>query len=195
MTGKWLRTTRIVVAVTVAVMLTLLFLPVALPDVRALDVLARLQLFPAAMSFSMTVFVSWLIVTIIFGRIYCSTVCPLGFFQDVMARSVRTGRKMRARHAYHYKRQSTSVRYIFLVLTLLSVMCGIGVIPVLLDPYSTYGRFVTYLLDPVIDIAASTPGRVLAGGVAGLGVAALTAIAVAWAAVKWGRGLRCLGRS
>lgn len=47
--------------------------------------LARLQLVPALLAGSLLVVVALILVTLVFGRIYCSVICPLGIFQDVVA--------------------------------------------------------------------------------------------------------------
>ena len=184
MTGKYLRLIRILVAVVAFALITALFTSVSMviPEVSAF--IARIQLFPAAMAFGMSVFVIWLIITLILGRVYCSTVCPMGFFQDLCAR-------MRRHRKYHHHRPTTTVRYTFLAITLICLLCGIGIVPVLIDPYSAYGRIALNLIKPVwtaiISIFTGKPVVAAAGSVAGLAVASLTAIAVAWAAVRNGR--------
>ena len=44
--------------------------------------LTSLQFIPALLSVSMGVVVGILVLTLLFGRIYCSTLCPLGTMQD-----------------------------------------------------------------------------------------------------------------
>ena len=62
------------------------------------DWLIRLQIVPAALSLSLATLVFWLAVTLIFGRLYCSTLCPLGAMIDLSAR-------MRgSKRAYRYSR-------------------------------------------------------------------------------------------
>lgn len=45
--------------------------------------LAKIQLVPAILSVNVTVIVLLLILTLLFGRIYCSVICPLGVMQDI----------------------------------------------------------------------------------------------------------------
>lgn len=184
MSGGYLRLARIIVSVAAFALVTALFVSVAMTIPEAAAFIARIQLLPAAMAFGMAVFVGWLIVTLLLGRVYCSTVCPMGFFQDVCARFVR-------RRKYYFYRPTTRVRYVFLVLTLVCLMCGVGVVPVLLDPYSAYGRMAANLIRPVwtavVGIFSNEPVTAAAGSAIGLTVSALTAAAVAWAAVRNGR--------
>ncbi|MDE6122005.1 MAG: 4Fe-4S binding protein, partial [Duncaniella dubosii] len=97
--------------------------------------LAKVQFLPAAMSFAITTFVVWLIVTLIFGRIYCSSFCPLGVFQDICARLPRLGRRKPA-WFYHYSAPMTRLRRIALFIVVLSIVLGISAVSSLLDPYS-----------------------------------------------------------
>ena len=191
MAGKSLRLTRIAVSVAAFALVTALFVSVAMTIPRTAAFIARIQLLPAAMAFGMAVFVGWLIVTLLLGRVYCSTVCPLGFFQDICSRLVRTGARMRRRNAYHFHAPATRTRYIFLILTTVCLLCGISVVPVLLDPYSAYGRMALNLVRPVwlaiSGLCRSEPVVAAGGTLAGAAVASLTALAVAWAAVRNGR--------
>lgn len=187
MNGRALRLSRIVVATLAFGLITGLFTSYGMTFAAFSAWLARIQIFPAAMAFGMTVFVSWLIATLIFGRIYCSTVCPMGYFQDLCARTVRTGAKMRQRHAYHSHRRGNTLRMAILVAVAACLVLGISVLPVLLDPYSAYGRIALNILRPAWGFICSAPVKAAGGSVAGFTVAMLTALGVAWAAVKHGR--------
>ncbi|MBD5317219.1 MAG: 4Fe-4S dicluster domain-containing protein [Bacteroides sp.] len=191
MKGKWLRAIRIAVSVVAFSLITGLFVSfgMTIPGVAAW--LARIQLLPAAMAFGMTVFVGWLIVTMIFGRVYCSSVCPMGFYQDICARGARLTRRSRRRRAYHFTRPSNVLRYSLLALTAGALITGIGIVPVLLDPYSAYGRMALCVLKPVWGAVAglfsAEPLAAAGGSALGMTVAVLTAIAVGWAAARNGR--------
>ena len=76
-----LRVSRIVVSVVIFALITALFVDFGMELPAFAAWLAKVQFLPAAMSFAITTFVVWLIVTLIFGRIYCSSFCPLGFFR------------------------------------------------------------------------------------------------------------------
>lgn len=99
--GSILRSARIVAAMAAFSLMTGLFADYGMTVPSVASWLAQVQLLPAAMSFSIAIFIIWLIVTLVFGRIYCSTVCPLGTFQDILARMPRLGRLRPSRH-YHY---------------------------------------------------------------------------------------------
>ncbi|MDE6188362.1 MAG: 4Fe-4S binding protein, partial [Duncaniella sp.] len=156
--------------------------------------LAKVQFLPAAMSFAITTFVVWLIVTLIFGRIYCSTFCPLGFFQDICARLPRLGRRKPA-WFYHYSLPMTRLRRITLFIVVLSIILGISAVSSLLDPYSIYGRFSLYVLKPlwasVLNLWSAVDSapeiRIALASVAGIALALLTMAVIGAVAFKNGR--------
>jgi len=115
--------------------------------------LEKIQIGTAVRTLSLFSIVIWLIITLIFGRIYCSSVCPLGTLQDIAARSTRMGRRAR-RHPYRYTRPSNSIRYLFLGIMAAGLIGGLFMITSILDPYTAYHRisegFFKPLLQPLI---------------------------------------------
>lgn len=100
------------------------------------------------LSLSATGFIVILILTVLFGRVYCSTICPLGILQDVISwLSVKIRRK---RWPYKYSRPHNILRYSLLGLTVLFMIFGSILILNLLDPYSNFGRFFTYFAKPLV---------------------------------------------
>lgn len=93
-------------------------------------------------------FIIILILTIMFGRVYCSTICPLGIFQDVVSWvSIKFRKK---KWPYKYASPHNILRYSLLGLTILFLIFGSILILNLLDPYSNFGRFVTYFATPAV---------------------------------------------
>lgn len=88
-TPNILRWSRIVVASVVTGMLTAVVVSHSMTVPKLAGFLAKIQFIPAAMVFSLATIVVILIATLLFGRLYCSTVCPLGTFQDLFARLPR----------------------------------------------------------------------------------------------------------
>ena len=104
-------------------------------------------------------FILILIITLISGRTYCSFLCPLGIWQDIFS---RTGGRIRKKfRRYGYKKPFTIVRYSLLMLTLIATMVwGIYVIT-LIDPYSIFGRFMTFFIKPVVIIVNNQVSGIL----------------------------------
>jgi ferredoxin len=92
-------------------------------------------------------FVVVLLLTILFGRVYCSMLCPLGVLQDFI--SWISG-KTRKKSKYKYHKAWEIGRYSLLVLVLLPLLFGSITMLTLLDPYSLFGRISTILFKPVV---------------------------------------------
>ena len=91
-------------------------------------------------------FIVVLILTLLFGRVYCSYFCPLGIFQDVTS---WFSKKARKKFRFRFAPPKTWLRYTILIITCLSLfVSGIFLIN-LLDPYSNFGRFVSDLFRPL----------------------------------------------
>ena len=88
------------------------------------------------------------IVTLAFGRIYCSAICPLGIFQDVIGRLAKwLKRKSRP---LPFAPPLTWIRQIFFWATVLAAVAGWGAFGLsLLDPYSNYGRIAADIFRPL----------------------------------------------
>jgi ferredoxin len=85
------------------------------------------------------------IITLLFGRVYCSTVCPLGIFQDVI-HYIR--KKIQKRYKMHYRKPQNILRYTLLVAVFLVFISGHIVLLNLLDPYSVYGKISSNVFKP-----------------------------------------------
>lgn len=94
----------------------------------------------------------WLIVlvlTLLFGRVYCSFLCPLGILQDVISFVSRKWKFRKRPFRFKYKKPLNWVRYPVLIVVLLSLTCCGTLLVNLLDPYSNFGRIVSDLLRPL----------------------------------------------
>ncbi len=91
-------------------------------------------------------FIFILILTALFGRVYCSTVCPIGTFQDAFSFITK---KIKRKKKYEYKKPHDILRYSILVLTAIFMAAGSLTLVNLLDPYSNFGRIITDMIRPV----------------------------------------------
>ena len=138
-----LRKIRTILAGVLFVLITLLFLDFTGTLHHWLSWLAKIQFLPAVMALNVVVVVALLLLTLVFGRIYCSIICPLGVFQDILARSRRKKNK------YSYSKEVRWLRYPVLVVFIIAAVAGIGSIFQLLAPYSAYGRIATMIFQPI----------------------------------------------
>jgi polyferredoxin len=118
----------------------------------ALPLLA-IQFGPSLLKFFYTVagitsagFLLVLILTLIFGRFYCAALCPLGILQDVVFHF----NKKRNRKHRSYQKSYIRLRYIVLVITIISSLLGSFILLNFLEPYSLFGRFGSYLFRPLM---------------------------------------------
>ena len=138
-----LKRIRTILAAVVFVLITLLFLDFTGTAHQWLSWMAKIQFLPAVLALNVGVIVALVILTLVFGRIYCSVICPLGVLQDVLARFRREKNK------YGYSREVRWLRYPVLVLFVIALVAGIGSFFQLLAPYSSYGRIATMIFQPL----------------------------------------------
>ena len=129
-----LRKIRIVLAAAMFIGITLLFLDFTGTLHGWLSWMAKIQLLPAVLALNVVVIVALAVLTLVFGRIYCSVICPLGILQDLLARLRRKKNK------YSYSREVRWLRYPVLVVFIVALVAGVGSLFQLLAPYSAYGR-------------------------------------------------------
>lgn len=138
-----LRKIRLVLAGLFFIGITLMFLDFTGTLHHWLSWMAKVQFLPAVLALNVVVIVALLVLTLIFGRIYCSVICPLGVMQDVIARLNRKKNK------YSYSGAISWLRYIMLAIMVVACVAGIGSLMALLAPYSSYGRIATFILQPL----------------------------------------------
>lgn len=142
-----LRKIRITLAAICFVAVTLLFLDFTGTLHLWFGWLAKIQFLPAVLALNFVVVAILLVLTLLFGRIYCSVICPLGIFQDCVSNlsSRRKGKKAR----FSYSKEIKWLRYGVLVLFVIALVAGLNSLVALLAPYSAYGRMVQSLLAPI----------------------------------------------
>lgn len=161
-----LRLTRIVVSVAVAIAV---FVAVAL----GYDLwLSRWQIVPAVLAGSALWIILWVVVTAVWGRVYCSTACPLGTVMDIFAHFGR------GRRGYFFSPSRTVVRRSITIIAVAALLMGIPVMFDLLDPASAFSRISAWSLGPIVRPVAFSLGA---------GIAAFATLAFV-AAVSLARG-------
>lgn len=142
-----LRKVRILIASLFFFLLTLLFLDFTGTLHAWLGWMAEVQLIPAILAVNAGVLIVLILLTFIFGRLYCSVICPLGIFQDLISSisGVRKGKKNR----FRYSRAKSWLRYGVLGLFVIALFAGISSIVSLLDPYAAYGRIASGMFAPL----------------------------------------------
>ena len=140
-----LRKVRITLGAICFVGLTLLFLDFTGTLHAWLGWLAKIQALEAVLALNVAVIAILVLLTLIFGRIYCSVICPLGVLQDIFGWFGKRAKKNR----YSYSKPVSWLRYGVLVVFIVALVAGVGSVVQLLAPYSAFGRIATLLLQPL----------------------------------------------
>ena len=140
-----LKKIRVVSAAIFFTMITLLFLDFTGTLHAWFGWMAKIQFLPAVLSLNVAVVALLVILTLVFGRIYCSTICPLGVMQDIIAWVGKKAEKNR----YSYSPAKKVLRYSVLAAFVAATVAGIGSVTALLAPYSSFGRIASNLLAPL----------------------------------------------
>lgn len=142
-----LRRLRVTLAAVFFTLITLLFLDFTGTLHTWLGWLAKIQFLPALLALNVGVVVALVLLTLVFGRIYCSVVCPLGVMQDVV--SWISGRRKKHKFRFSHSPEKRILRYGVLALFIIAFIAGIGSLVALLAPYSSYGRIAQNIFQPV----------------------------------------------
>jgi ferredoxin len=155
MKSHQLRTFRIIFSGILFLCVFLVFVDFkSLIPTKYTDILLFLQFIPSSLKYVDTGtiaaggFLIVLVLTVLTGRTYCSFLCPLGIGQDINSRI--GGRIKKRFRRYGFKKPHTFLRYSLLAITLVVTMVwGIYMLTIL-DPYSIFGRFMTFLAKPAV---------------------------------------------
>ena len=140
-----LRKNRIALATVFLVGLTLLFLDFTGTAHLWLGWMAKVQALEAVLALNVVVIALLVVLTLVFGRIYCSVICPLGILQDIFGWLGKKAKKNR----YSYSPEVKWLRYGMLAVFVVALVAGVGVVFQLLAPYSAFGRIATLILQPL----------------------------------------------
>lgn len=103
--------------------------------------MAKIQLLPALLSLNFIIVGVLVILTLIFGRVYCSVICPMGVLQDGISHlsGIRKGKKFR----FSYTPEKKWLRYTVLALFIIALVAGATPLASLIAPYSAFGRMIS----------------------------------------------------
>ena len=133
-------------------------------------VVERVQPVTSLLAGSGTWLVVWLALTAIFGRVYCSTLCPLAVVMDLGGRLARRRRR-------RYRPALNVLRYVVLAAVAFGAAGGVMALARDLDPVGVF----RYVVETAVAVAGG-------GAVALSAVALATAVMVVLTASGWWRG-------
>ena len=169
-----LRATRIAFSATVLVVVMAVFLDIRhwLPT-GLIDAMVSLQFGPAVLGLltgagsAAFVLAALVLLTLLFGRVYCSFLCPLGAVQDLVLWFRRRNYKHRR---FPYTLPMFGWHYAVTALVIASAAAGSLLLLNNLEPFSTTGRMMTHIVRPAL-MLINNATSLLSRSLGGMGIA------------------------
>jgi ferredoxin len=156
MSQRLLKPVRVVLALLFFLVTAALFLDLGgRAPARAFDAAIFLQFTPSVVRFAEAAswaaagFAAVLLLTLFFGRVFCSTVCPLGTLQDIVIRLSGRLRGSTKRVRFRYRRPRRLPGYALSAAAILMALTGSLLLAAHLDPFSHFGRIMGLLVRPL----------------------------------------------
>lgn len=160
---KFLKNIRVIISLLFFLPIFLFFIDFTGKLPLQLHELLKFQWIPALLSLNLVLIGILLVLSLLFGRIYCSTICPLGVFQDILTWKSSFFRKKKKKFRFEYTKPQNILRYSILALTIVLFIFGSSFLVILLDPYSTFGRMVSQLFRPLAIMGNNVISAILSG--------------------------------
>jgi len=141
-----LKKIRVLFSIVLFSLITLYFLDFRGFLPQSFSFLADIQFIPALLAVNVGIIIILVALTLIFGRIYCSSVCPMGIFQDIVG---WLSKKLIKKKRYTYSKAKPVLRWSVLAAVVITSLFGFTFLLGLLDPYGAYGRIATHLFRPI----------------------------------------------
>lgn len=148
------------------------------------------QIVPSLLGATAVSALFWVLVTFLLGRVYCSSVCPLGTLQDCVLRvrrAVRLGAEKRGKRspfkALRYK-PAGRTHWVVLGVYIVCMAAGIGCVPLLLEPWPAFVNVASHVGGGGMHESLVYLG---VGSLVGLGCSVLAGVFVLVYALLYGR--------
>lgn len=143
----------------------------------------RLQIIPSAIASCVGITLFWLAATLLFGRIYCSSVCPIGTLLDAAAalRPRLFANTRRASYRYH---SAFRRRYDILVVYIICLVIGLIVVPLVIEPWNI---FCNIMATVHLDALPAQWARLGIGAAAGIAGGVVSFVLIVGAGLLFGR--------
>ena len=135
---------KIIKTVRVWLSVAILLLTTVLVGLNMGSVVAQFQFMTSLVAMTLGACLFWLGVTLLLGRVYCSSVCPLGTVQDAAAWLSKRLRS-HGRGTYRFVPADNRLRYLVLLLVAVSVTDDNRYVASLSDPYMVFRNVIDYL--------------------------------------------------
>lgn len=148
--------------------------PMAVSSVRS-------QIIPSAVAVSIGAIIFWLAVTVLFGRIYCATVCPVGTLTDIF--TALRKHIPRLNHPFSY-RKKRNTRFHVLAVYIISLIVGLTCVPLIIEPWNIMRNIAATVNPSAISETWLTLGI---GAATGIVAGIVSLILLAAFALRYGR--------
>lgn len=91
------------------------------------------QIMPSMIATCLGAVIFWIIITLLIGRVYCSTVCPVGTLQDIFKKGRRFIKPLNKPFSF---RPGSKMRYYILGIYIFCIIAGVAAVPFWIEPWS-----------------------------------------------------------
>lgn len=141
-----LKNIRIILAIITFSIIIFFFIDFAEILPIELKFFTKIQFVSALFSLNFIILAIIFIFTLVFGRIYCSIICPMGVFQDIIA---WFSKKIFKKRKYKYYKPKHILRLSVLGFVIISWFLSYSFVLGLLEPYSSFGRIAVNIFKPI----------------------------------------------
>jgi ferredoxin len=161
----YLKRARVVISILFFILILVIFLNVnEWFTSKSSELTTYLQFVPSVIKFLSIVgfsalgFVVIIIITFIWGRVYCSSICPLGTYQDIVS---NISKKIHKKKKHFLLKPYAVIRYSILSVTIIFLLSGTIFLLNLLDPFSIFGKIISNLVRPLFLVAQNFTAGIL----------------------------------
>lgn len=140
-----------------------------------------LQIILSASSVTLGITLVWFVITFIFGRIYCASVCPIGVLSDVFFKVRRCIPRLNKPFSYRqHSKLSIHILWIYIV----CLLVGVTVVPLILEPWNMAANIASAANMSATEKAWTSIGL---GSATGIIAGILSAVLIAFTSLWRGR--------
>jgi ferredoxin len=161
----YLKRVRVLISIVFFILTSIIFLNInewltskSASGITYLQFAPSLVKFLSVTGFSALGFIIVVAVTFVWGRVYCSSICPLGTLQDIVS---YLSRKVSKKKNHFLLKPYSIIRYSILSLTIIFVLSGSIFLLNLLDPFSIFGKIISNLARPLLLVAQNLTAGIL----------------------------------
>lgn len=141
----------------------------------------KAQILLSAGATSIGALLVWLVLTFVFGRIYCSTVCPVGTLSDIFIK-IR-GKWSKTNRTFSYRPAKRWSIHIVLVYVI-CILAGIVIVPYIIEPWNIMRNIASAFNPSAVEMTWINLG---VGGVTGIVAGTVSFILIAVYSILRGR--------